>query len=232
MSSEINKKSEKIREMFAGISPSYDFMNSLLSAGMDRFWYRKAIESLEDGADNVLDICTGTGTFAFELARKIPFVTGVDFCQEMLDFAQEKQSKNKRRKVNFIVGDALNLPFEDETFDAVTCAFGVRNAEDTKKCLREMSRVLKKNGKVIILEFGLPKNYLVKNIYMIYFKYVLPFIARIFSSDGTAYDYLVETVLEFPKDNKFVEVLNASGFRESSFTRLTFGIVNLYKGKK
>lgn len=222
--------------MFDNIAPKYDFLNHLLSMGIDKIWRKKAIAILKkDNPKLILDVATGTGDFAFETfaQAKPEKVIGVDISKEMIAIGAEKAAKRGLKdKVEFVLGDSENLAFESNTFDAITVAFGVRNFEHVEKGLSEMLRVLKKDGKLVVLEFSRPSNPLVKLIFNFYFKYILPFIGKVVSKDNRAYTYLYESVSVFPEKENFAELLKKTGYGAVSWKALTFGICSLYVGKK
>jgi len=217
------EKKEYIQEMFSGISRRYDFLNSLLSLGRDKYWRRFAANMLPSGY--ILDVCSGTGDVAIEVSKKSR-VIATDFCEEMLLLCA---GKIKKKDISIIQSDAENLSFKNETFDGAIVAFGIRNVADVKKALAEMSRVVKKGGRVVILEFSLPENRIFSLMYRLYFQKVLPFIGGVFSKKK-AYCYLPSSVMEFPERNEFVELMKGAGMVGVEFHDLTFGIVTVYSG--
>jgi demethylmenaquinone methyltransferase/2-methoxy-6-polyprenyl-1,4-benzoquinol methylase len=228
-------KKEQVAEMFNNISKKYDFLNHLLSLGIDIIWRKKAIKLLqEDQPKFILDIATGTGDFAIEaLALKPDKIIGVDISSGMLE---EGKKKMKKRKLDHIIdmqmGDSEKLLFEDNNFDAVIVSFGVRNFENLEKGLADMFRVLKPGGKTVIVEFSKPKKFPMKQGYNFYFKYILPQIGKLVSKDNSAYTYLPESVQVFPDGKDFLNVLEKVGFKNTKCTPLTFGISSIYIGEK
>ncbi len=229
-------KKEQVAQMFDNIAPKYDFLNHFLSMHIDKIWRRKAIKILKKSEpQKILDIATGTGDFAIEINRmlKPELIIGIDISKGMLEKGIEKINKRKLDKViQFQEGDSENIDFPNNSFDAVTVAFGVRNFENLEKGLNEMFRVLKTGGELIILEFSTPQKFPGKQFYSFYLKRVLPFIGRFFSKDNRAYSYLPESVKAFPFGGEFVSKLKDSGFRNCFFRKLSLGISTIYYGKK
>ena len=221
--------------MFDNIAPKYDFLNQLLSMGIHKGWRRKAINLLKDSQPKtILDIATGTGDFAIEAMKLNPLkVTGVDISEGMLKLGKEKIIKlGLQDRVELKYGDSENLPFENNSFDAITIGFGVRNFENLEMGINDIYRVLNNNGTLVILEFSKPKNFPVKQVYNFYFKYITPFVGKIFSKDNSAYTYLPESVKAFPDGIDFINILNKAGFTETKAISLTFGIASIYFCKK
>lgn len=230
-----SSKKEQVAEMFDNISPKYDFLNHFLSAGIDIIWRKKAIRKLKDVQPKViLDVATGTGDFAIEALKLNPDkVVGVDISSGMLEIGKQKMKKKKLdHKIEMVLGDSEGLPFEDNKFDAIIVAFGVRNFENLQAGLKDMCRVLKPGGKVVVLEFSKPTKFPVKQLYNFYFKYILPKLGRLVSKDSRAYTYLPESVGAFPDGKQFLGVLEGSGFKKTTWTSLTFGISSIYTGIK
>lgn len=221
--------SQFVQNMFASISKKYDLLNDILSFGIHKKWRRKSVQlASPDNNSKVLDIACGTGDFAFEFEHFTPNIIGLDFCEEMLEIACQK-AKKRNSSVQFIKGDALNLPFDDASFDLVSIGFGIRNVDDINKSIAEIFRILKPNGKAIILEFGQPKNPFFRFIYNIYSKYIMPFIGKIFASSKEAYTYLPTTAGLFPCRNAFLDIARkAANFKKMNFYSLTFGIAYIY----
>lgn len=207
-----------------------------MSLGIDTIWRKKAIRSLKDLQPRfILDVATGTGDFAFEALKllKPEKITGVDISQGMLDVAREKIAKRRLQdKFEVRLGDSEGLPFADDSFDAVTVAFGVRNFENLQKGMDDIYRVLKPGGRVVVLEFSKPKNFPVKQLYRFYFNRITPWIGRVFSKDGRAYSYLPESVAQFPDGAAFEAVLSKAGFTMTRSRPQTFGICSIYLGTK
>ncbi|MGK7390028.1 MAG: bifunctional demethylmenaquinone methyltransferase/2-methoxy-6-polyprenyl-1,4-benzoquinol methylase UbiE [Candidatus Cyclobacteriaceae bacterium M2_1C_046] len=232
---EEGSKKEQVAKMFNKISRRYDLLNHLLSLGIDIIWRKKAIKKLSAHNPKViLDVATGTGDFAIEALKLDPEkVIGVDISEGMLEQGRQKmKKKNHDDKIELIYGDSENLPFEDEKFDAIIAAFGVRNFEDLEAGLKEMHRVMKKGGKVVILEFSRPRVFPFKQLYNLYFKIVLPFIGKTIAKDNSAYSYLPESVQHFPDGEDFLNILNKTGFTKTQCSPLTFGISSIYTGIK
>ena len=227
-SSESKKK--QVSEMFDNIANSYDFLNHSLSLGMDNVWRKIAIKKLTNNPKIILDIATGTGDFAVSAAKYTDAkITGIDISQGMLNVGIEKiRKKNLNNRISLQLADSESLPFNDNTFDAITAGFGVRNFENLNKGLSEMKRVLNKNGIVVILEPSTPKYFPLKQLYTLYFHHVLPTIGAWISKDKSAYSYLPESVDAFPSGEKFIVELKNVGFRDCKHIPLTFGIVSLY----
>ena len=225
-----------VQQMFNHIAPKYDLLNHLLSAGIDKGWRRKVRRALaSDHPEIILDVATGTGDLAIELAKLpgIKQITGIDIAEEMLEIGRRKiAEKGLENKIKLLPGDSEKIDFEDNYFDAVTVAFGVRNYENLEKGLQEMHRVLKPGKKVAVLEFSKPAAFPMKNLYLFYFHHILPAIGRIISKDRSAYTYLPESVSRFPENKAFMAELEKAGFKNPTQQRLTFGIATLYLATK
>lgn len=230
-----DSKKEQVRNMFNNIASRYDFLNHFLSFNIDRLWRKKAIRSLKKyNPQLLLDVATGTGDMAFESLKLNPIqVTGIDLAEGMLQVARQKAAvRNLADKMVFILGDSEQLPFDSNTFDAITVAFGVRNFEHLTTGLSEMFRVLKPGGQVVILEFSKPRSFPVKQLYSFYSKQLLPVLGGLVSKDRSAYTYLPVSVSEFPDGSDFVNILVSVGFTDCKAQALTFGIASLYTGRK
>lgn len=228
-------KKEQVATMFDNISANYDFLNHFLSLGIDIAWRKRAIRFLKkDQPKQILDIATGTGDFAIEaLALNPEKVTGVDISEGMLSVGRVKmKKKGLDDRIELLSGDSEQLQFEDNKFDAVIVAFGVRNFEHLEKGLADMHRVLKSGGKTVILEFSKPKSFPFKQLYNFYFKWILPKIGNTISKDQAAYTYLPESVRAFPDGQEFLQVLEKVGFKDTQCKSLTFGISSIYIGTK
>lgn len=228
-------KKEQVATMFNNISKKYDFLNHFLSGGIDIIWRKKAIKLLKPHQPKqILDIATGTGDFAIAALKLNPDkVTGIDISQGMLDVGiQKMKAKGFSNKVELMLGDSENLQFEDNTFDAYTVGFGVRNFENLEKGLSEMLRVLKPGGTAIVLEFSKPKTFPVKQLYNFYFKAILPTIGKLVSKDKSAYTYLPESVDAFPDGKKFTDILDRLNYKNAQAIPLMFGIATIYKASK
>ncbi|MEQ9100037.1 MAG: bifunctional demethylmenaquinone methyltransferase/2-methoxy-6-polyprenyl-1,4-benzoquinol methylase UbiE [Imperialibacter sp.] len=228
-------KKAQVAEMFNNISRRYDFLNHFLSLGIDIVWRKKAVRELKEiKPKQILDIATGTGDFAIEaLSLKPDKVIGVDISEGMLAMGKKKIARMKLEdKVELQMGDSEKLLFDDNTFDAVIVAFGVRNFENLEKGLADMWRVLKPGGKVVVLEFSKPTRFPMKQLYSFYFKYILPIIGRMISKDRAAYTYLPESVKAFPDGVLFTNILDRVGFKKTICKPQTFGICSIYTGIK
>lgn len=234
---EIDKKvtdmSEDVRKMFDEISGKYDLMNDILSFGIHRGWRKKTVrKSNAKQGGKVLDLATGTGDLAFAFKKAVGSegqVTGLDFSPEMLAIARKKASRYNA-DVEFIEGDALSLPFEDNTFDISSIAFGIRNVDSNEQCLIEMARVVKPGGRVMVLEFGSPKGFF-EHFYKFYSKFVIPGLGRLFSRQY-AYHYLPETAAKYPCREDFISIMDSAGkFSGSRYYALSGGIAYLYIGE-
>ena len=232
--SDLSKK-QQVAQMFDNIAKRYDFLNRFLSVGIDIYWRKKTIDQLKNNKPlTILDIATGTGDLAIESVRLDPKqITGVDISEQMLEIGRDKiQKKNLNKIIQLRYGDSENLPFENNSFDAITCAFGVRNFENLEKGLQEMYRVLKNGGKVVILEFSKPQQFPVKQLYTFYFNSVLPVIGKLISKDISAYTYLPESVNMFPDGKTFLNCLKSVGFSNPIQKSLSFGIASIYTAEK
>ena len=223
-------KKEQVTTMFDNIAASYDFLNHSLSLGMDNVWRKIAIKKLTNKPATILDIATGTGDFAVSAAKYTNAqITGIDISQGMLDVGIKKiAQKNLTSRITLQKADAENLPFDSNSFDAITAGFGVRNFENLEKGISEMHRVLNTTGMVAILEPSTPKYFPLKQLYKLYFHHVLPTIGSWISKDKNAYKYLPESVDAFASGNEFITTLEKAGFKECKYIPLSFGIVSLY----
>lgn len=228
-------KKEQVAKMFNAISKRYDFLNHLLSLGIDIRWRKKAIQQLgTQQPKTILDVATGTGDFAIEALKLNPKkIVGVDISEGMLEVGREKIKKlGAENKISLQLADSEKLPFESNSFDASTVAFGVRNFENLDKGLSEIHRVLKPGGQIVVLEFSQPTGFIMKRLYWMYFKLILPIIGKLVSRDKAAYTYLPESVKAFPYGDAFVQRLLGAGFAQGKCTPLTFGICSLYTAIK
>jgi len=230
-----NTKKDQVAKMFNNIAPRYDLLNHLLSMGIDKLWRWKAISLLKAiKPKKILDIATGTGDFAISSMRLKPeSVIGIDISIEMLNVGNVKI---KNKKLDNIIklqeGDSEDIQFNDNTFDAITVGFGARNFQNLNRGLKEMYRVVKPGGKVLILEFSKPKKFPIKQIYNFYFSNILPFWGRIISKDKSAYTYLPESVKAFPEGEEFLTIYKNCGFHDVEQVKLSFGIASIYIGYK
>ena len=218
-----------VKALFSSIAARYDLANHLLSGGMDFLWRRRAAQIVRAWPHGrILDLATGSGDLALTLAKHCPGseITGADFCHPML-----LQAKTKG-VVRLVVADGMRLPFADETFDVVTVAFGLRNMESWPGALREMSRILKKEGHALVLDFSIPENAVLRPAYRAYLHRVLPRIAGLLTREKSAYNYLAESIEKFPRGNAMTSLMEANGFCEAACEPLTCGIVSLYTGRR
>ncbi|MGY8980532.1 MAG: bifunctional demethylmenaquinone methyltransferase/2-methoxy-6-polyprenyl-1,4-benzoquinol methylase UbiE [Flavobacteriales bacterium] len=232
-SSKDNKKIQ-VTQMFDKIANRYDLLNHSLSLGMDFIWRKIAVKKLTNNPKKIIDIATGTADFAISATKYTQAnVIGIDISKEMLIVGDIKiKKKNLVDRITLLKGDCENLPFENDSFDAMTAGFGVRNFENLEKGLKEMYRVLQKNSTVVILEPSIPSNLILKILFKFYFSYILPALGKIFSNDSNAYKYLPESVDAFPSGKDFIKELENSGFRKCKHIPLSFGIVALYTAIK
>lgn len=228
-------KKGEVKNMFNTIAPRYDLLNHLLSLGIDKSWRTKAINTLKHlNNPKVLDVATGTGDLAIKAHNilKCPIV-GSDLSAGMLEIARDKVKQlGLENMITFAEADSEALPFSDNQFDAVTVAFGVRNYENLDKGLSEMARVIRSGGQMVILEFSKPKHFPFKQIYMFYFKYILPFMGGLISRDRKAYEYLPQSVLAFPDGEEFENHMRIVGITPQKRISLTCGIATIYVGLK
>jgi demethylmenaquinone methyltransferase/2-methoxy-6-polyprenyl-1,4-benzoquinol methylase len=234
---EISKSPDAIAGMFDAIARRYDFLNHVLSAGIDRSWRRRAIRSLGlTGAERVLDLCTGTADLAIAARRAAPRarrVIGIDFARAMLAIGRDKvHQQAPGDAIVFVRGDATRVPLADCSIDAVTIAFGVRNIENPAAAMTEVYRVLVPGGRFAILEFAMPTTRVVRSVYAWYLTRVLPRIGRAISRDDRAYAYLPASVSAFSRPDEFVKILRHAGFTTISAVPLTLGTVFLYTGRR
>lgn len=231
-----DSKKTQVTTMFDKVAPYYDFLNRLLSLRIDVLWRKKALKILaKNNPNTILDIATGTADLAIMGAKmwSPEKIIGLDISKEMLKVGQKKvDKKNLSSVISLENGDSENLRFKDETFDTVMAAFGVRNFENLEKGLAEMHRVLQKNGTLMILEFSKPRVFPLKQLFNIYFKYILPVIGKLTSKDPKAYEYLYESVQVFPDYDNFASILNKTGFVDVNYKPLSFGICTIYLAKK
>ena len=224
-----------VRQLFDSIAYRYDLLNHLLSGGIDFYWRRVAIDVLEPSAPKrILDVATGTADLAIASLRLNPSkVIGVDISTPMLDVGRRKVEAMKASEIIHLQeGEAEHLQFAEGEFDATIVAFGARNFENLTAGLSEMHRVLKKKGKIVVLEFSKPRTFPFRQIYFVYFRNILPFVGRLISKEREAYQYLPDTVMAFPDGEEFVSILHEAGFSSITQRILTFGIVTVYCGEK
>lgn len=230
------EKAKQVEAMFDNIAPTYDTLNHRLSWNIDKGWRKKAILQLRPFRPaTLLDVATGTGDFAIQAQRLLEgvHITGIDISQGMMDIGQEKvEAMGLQDVIRFEREDCTALSYPDNTFDAVTAAFGIRNFADLDKGLSEMCRVLKKGGHLSIIELTTPVSFPMKQLFRIYSHTILPVYGRLISKDTQAYSYLTKTIEVFPQGERMVDILRKAGFQEASFKRLTFGICTMYFATK
>ena len=226
----LQSKKDQVKHMFNMIASKYDVLNHTLSLGMDYVWRKKAIKKILNNPKEILDIATGTADFAISAAKHTQAnITGIDISDQMIYVGNKKiQQKKLHNRIKLSIEDSENLPFHDNSYDAITAGFGVRNFENLEKGLSEIYRVVKKNGYVVILEPSTPKAFPLKQIFSIYFQKILPFIGSLVSKDKSAYSYLPNSVKSFPDGDDFLKILNKQGFSKANYYPLSFGIVSLY----
>jgi len=226
---------DEIREFFDEIAPAYDRLNHLLSWNIDKSWRKQAVRQLDrNNVHLLLDVACGTGDFAILACQSgIPEIRGIDLSDRMLAVGNRKiASLGLQDKIRLQQGDGEQIDFADETFDAVTAAFGVRNFEHLERGLKEMNRVLKRNGKVVILEFSMPRSFPMKPLYSFYFHRIVPAVGGFLANHKRAYHYLPASVAAFPQGDDFLQILRECGFRNLVCKTLTFGIACIYTGVK
>ena len=230
-------KKEKIEKMFDDIAPSYDRLNHLMSLGIDNIWRKKALKEIVDGTQQqILDVACGTGDSTIAIAKAMEpggRVTGIDISAGMMEPLMRKAAhEGVHDRIKLLQADALQMPFEADTFHRVTCAFGIRNFEDRKKGLAEFLRVLKPGGRAVILELGIPDKPFIKTLYDIYFRHILPLIGGLISGNRAAYRYLPESVYAFPRPETFCAMMERAGFHNVRHRNFTFGLCRLFIGEK
>ena len=223
-------------KLFDQVAKTYDFLNILLSLGIDRMWRKKIISLIKkNNYENALDLATGTGDMAILLAQQknIQQVTGIDLSKEMVTIGQGKlRKRNLSQKLSLKIGDGVNIPFENNSMDLITNTFGIRNFGNYRKSIENMYRVLRPKGEILIMEFSIPKLFIIRLVYLFYFRYILPLIGKIVSGHSSAYKYLNETVEDFPYGHKFAKELSDKGFQNIKIYPLTFGIASIYYAQK
>jgi demethylmenaquinone methyltransferase / 2-methoxy-6-polyprenyl-1,4-benzoquinol methylase len=230
-----DSKKEQVAQMFDNISGRYDLLNSILSFGTHKGWRRKCVKLLAPKKpQNILDVATGTADFAIECTKLKPAkVTGIDISEGMMKFGREKIKKlGLESVITLEQGNAETVSYPDNTFDAIVIGFGVRNFQDLEKGLRNLNRILKPGGQIVILEFSYPTNPVYRAGYNFYFTYITPLIGKIFSKDQRAYSYLMESVKAFPNNENFVTIMNKTGYTQTFFKGLTMGVAAIYYGEK
>ena len=227
----MENEKQHIGQLFDRIAGTYDGLNHLLSLNIDRCWRRKAVKPMHS-AEIMLDVAIGTADLTIELLKqgKARQITGIDLSRQMMAIGEKKVAKRGyAQHVHFDYGSAQQMPYSDEAFDAVTCAYGVRNFANMDEGLSEMHRVLRPGGELMILEFSYPTNPFIRRAYDLYFSHILPFVGNLFSKDKSAYSYLNRSVKSFPYGEAFCEHLRQAGFTDITFKPLTFGITTIYR---
>ncbi len=229
-------KKAAVESMFDSIAWRYDFLNHFLSFNFDRLWRWRAIKIISKSYKSpyILDVATGTGDLAFAAMRLNPSkISGIDISHKMLEIGKEKvKRKGYTGKIELIYGDSENIPFDDNVFDVVMVAFGVRNFSDPLKGLSEMKRVVRNGGMIMVLEFSKPSGFPFKPLYNFYFRNILPLFGRFFSKDKAAYNYLPDSVMKFPDNEEFLKLLVQSGCTNTHQIKLTGGVASIYTGIK
>jgi demethylmenaquinone methyltransferase / 2-methoxy-6-polyprenyl-1,4-benzoquinol methylase len=230
------EKKAKVGSMFDSIAWRYDFLNHFLSMNIDRLWRKKAIKIISKSftQPRILDVATGTGDLALAAMKIKPSaIDGIDISVKMLEIGREKvRQKGFSSVINLCFGDSENIPFNDNVYDVAMVAFGVRNFADPVKGLSEMRRVVHEGGMIMVLEFSKPTGFLFKNLYNFYFKNILPLFGRFFSKDKAAYNYLPESVMKFPDNEKFLKLMDQAGWKNNCQVKLTGGVASIYTGIK
>lgn len=231
----IDKKAA-VESMFDSIAWRYDFLNHFLSFGIDHLWRRRVIRIISKSYKNpnILDVATGTGDLAIAAMKLKPVkITGIDISRKMLEIGKEKiEQKGYAEVIELMEGDSENISFGDNLFDVAMVAFGVRNFSDPLKGLSEIRRVVRNGGMLIVLEFSKPSGFPFRTIYNFYFRRILPFFGRLFSKNDDAYNYLPDSVMKFPDNEKFINLLSQAGFSDNHQIKLTGGVASIYTGIK
>lgn len=229
-------KTSQVEAMFDSIAPAYDFMNTAMSFGLHRRWLRKAIKDAAAGAPaRILDVATGTADVAIALARHLPeaHITGIDLSEGMLEVGRRKVAKaGLGQRISLQQADCLHMPFADDTFDCITVAYGVRNFEHLLEGYREMARVLRKGGRLVVIELSTPRSAFVKPFYKFYTRCIIPAVGRIVSKDVRAYSYLPESIAAVAQGEAMTALMSQAGLENTVFRPLTFGVCTIYTGEK
>ena len=230
-----DSKKDQVAQMFNNIAYRYDFLNSLLSLGIHKGWRRKCVQLIsEKKPKHLLDVATGTADFAIECMKLNPTsVIGIDISEGMMKFGREKIEKlNLQNKISLQYGDAETCDLPSNSIDAITVGFGVRNFQNLEKGLQNMNRILKPGGQICILEFSTPRKFPMKQFYKFHFKYITPTVGKLFSKDSSAYTYLPESIKVFPDNERFVEILEKTGYYKATFQAVSFGLAAIYLAEK
>lgn len=229
-------KTEQVRQMFDAIAPAYDFMNRAMTLGIDIWWRRLAVKRLKRlSPTRILDVATGTGDFAIQLNNSLhpQHITGIDLSQGMLDEACRKvKEKGLDNTISFEQGDCMALPMEDNTFDAVTVAFGVRNFEHLQQGYQEMARVLRPGGMLCVLELSTPTNPIIRWFYDLYTMHIIPWVGSLKSGDKSAYRYLPQSIAAVPQGDDMLQLMRNAGLQDARYRRLTLGVCTIYTAVK
>ncbi len=226
---------DEVRNMFNSIAHRYDFLNHVLSFGVDFYWRKRVLKIVKQAKpSSILDIATGTADLAILMSKAKPKkIVGIDISASMLQKGKEKvMNKGLSELIELSLGDAEEIEFPDNQFDVAMVAFGVRNFENLERGLKEILRVIKPNGQILILEFSKPEHFPLKQLYSFYSFQILPLIGKIVSSDASAYTYLPKSVAHFPAYNDFVAIMKQVGFEDNKYQKLTGGIATIYQGRK
>ncbi|MEM7051463.1 MAG: ubiquinone/menaquinone biosynthesis methyltransferase [Acidobacteriota bacterium] len=227
----VDKSPQAVRDMFAGVAPRYDLLNHLLTGNLDFLWRRRATAALKPRpGERILDLCSGTGDQALGAGRRGARVAAADFCVPMLALSRAKFAAVTSPGPWPLAADALALPFSEGRFAGATVSFGLRNVSDLDAALRQLATSLQAGGRLVVLEFALPENRLLRGLYLAYFQRVLPFIGRLVSPRGSAYKYLPDSVVGFPQRQEFLDHMAAAGFENLTYKNLAGGTVCLYRG--
>lgn len=230
-----DSKKDQVAQMFNNIAYRYDFLNSLLSLGIHKGWRRKCVQLIsEKNPKYLLDVATGTADFAIECMKLNPTsVIGIDISEGMMKFGREKIEKlNLQKQIMLQYGDAETCDLPSNSIDAITVGFGVRNFQNLEKGLQNMNRILKPGGQICILEFSTPRKFPMKQFYKFHFKYITPTVGKLFSKDSSAYTYLPESIKVFPDNERFVEILEKTGYYKATFQAVSFGLAAIYLAEK
>lgn len=229
-------KTQQVEAMFDSIATAYDFMNAAMSFGLHRRWLRKAIKKAAiDSPTDILDVATGTADVAIALSQRLPdaHITGIDLSEGMLAIGRKKVNKARlNQSIDLLQADCLNLPFPDNSFDCITVAYGVRNFEHLLEGYKEMTRVLRNGGRIIVIELSTPRSPLVKPFYKFYTRYIIPLVGRIVSKDVRAYSYLPESIAAVAQGNTMTDLMEKAGLHNASFHPLSFGVCTIYTASK